>query len=323
MDFILILIVIGTISIFYVIVGAIKSRAHARLHDAVASDKYEKTLQLINEGKDVNAVSPRHDIFGGWTPLHQVKSVGIAKLLIDSGADVNGLSEHGWSPLFLKCKTYKGKRAELGVIELLINKGAKRGVSHDKDDPKTIESTLKQTGRTDLIEKLLENESEGLDRTPLHIAAGLGDTQKVINCLKRGDDVNARDKQGITPILMALLENQQEVVELLLQQDVDLNITDKDGTPPLSVAAGLGNAPIVKMMISKGSKIDHQEKDGWSPMHYACHRGHSEIAKILLENGADPGLKDVKGLTPSDYAANEGFSDIKAIVKKFAPFKLG
>lgn len=315
MDFILILIVLGAVSIFYLIIGAVKSRLYGQLHDAVASDRLDKVRQMIKDGKDVKALSPRHDIYGGWTPLHQAKSARVAELLISSGADVNALSDHGWTPLYLKCKGYKGRQTEWDVIEVLIDNGAKRGLSHDKDDPKLIESTLGKAGRADLMVKVIENESEGLNRSPLHIAAGLGDARKIKALIDQGEDINTCDKEGLTPLLMALLENRLDVVDLLLEHNIDVNIPDKDGTLPISVAAGLGKAAIVSKLIAKGSKINHQEKDGCSPLHYACHQGHEEIIKMLLAHGADANAEDHNGLTPLEYAGNH-YIMIKGLFKE-------
>lgn len=314
MDFISIPIVIAAAVVFCYVVRVITSRLNTQIHNAVASDNYEKVSQLIDEGKDVNAISPRRGTRGGWTPLHQVKSAAITNLLIDSGANVNALSENRWTPLYKKCKTFTGLDYELDVIEAFLENGAKRGISGDKDDPIVIESALMSSGKTDLLEKLIENESFGLGRTSLHIAAGLGDTLKVRRYIDKGDDVNARDIEGITPLFMALLENKVDVARILLEQDIDVNIPDKDGTIPLSAAAGVGNKFLVTAMISKGSNVNYQENDGWSPLHYACHLGHAAIVKILLENGADPTLKDMKGLTPRDYASNQGYAEIKALL---------
>lgn len=314
MDFISIPIVIGAIVVFYYIVRAITSRLPTQMHHAVANDNYKKVCQLIDDGIDVNAISPHRGPHAGWAPLHQVKSAAITNLLIDSGANVNALSEHGWTPLYSKCKTFTRLDYEFDVIEALLENGAKRGISREEDDPIIIESVLMASGNTDLMEKLLENESIGLGRTSLHIAAGLGDAQKVRRYINKGDNVNVRDAEGITPLFMALLENKVDVAKILLEQNIDINIPDKDGTVPLSAAAGVGNKSLVKAMISKGSNVNYQENDGWSPLHYASHLGHSAIVKILLDHGADPTLRDIEGLTPMDYAANQGYAEIKTLL---------
>ena len=314
MDYISALIAIGAIVIVYYMIRTITSRLSTQLHNAVANDNYEKVCQLIDDGNDVNAISPRRGPHGGWTPLHQAKSAAIANLLIDSGANVNALSEHGWTPLYSKCKTFTRLDYEFDVIEALLENGAKRGISRKEDDPIIIESALMASGKTDLMEKLIENESVGLGRTSLHIAAGLGDARKVRRYIDKGDDVNARDAEGITPLFMALLENNVDVAKILLEHDIDLNIPDKDGTLPLSAAAGVGDKFLVKTMIAKGSNVNYQEHDGWSPLHYASHLGHCAIVKILLDNGADPTLKDNPGLTPKDYATDQGYAEIKALL---------
>lgn len=308
------LIAIVIIVVCYYLFKTITSRLSNQIHYAVENNDYEKVTKLINAGKDVNAISSRKGKHGGWTPLHKAKSTAITNLLIDSGAKINALSEHGWSPLYFKCKTFTGSDDEFDVIEAFLENGAKRGISGEEDDPVVIESTLMAAGKTDLMEKLIENESIGLGRTSLHIAAGLGDTQKIKRYIDKGDDVNARDMEGITPLFMALLENQLDAAKILLEQDADVNIPDKDGTVPLSAAAGIGSKFLVKAMLSKGSNVNYQEKDGWSPLHYACHLGHSAIVKILIDYGADPTLKDIKGLTPMDYAADQGYVEIKAML---------
>jgi ankyrin repeat protein len=308
------LIIIIAIIVFHYFIRTVSSRSSSQIHNAVASDNYEKVSQLIDAGEDVNATSSRHGNRGGWTPLHQVKSTAIANLLIDSGADINGLSVHGWTPLYFKCKTFTGLDNEFDIIKTFLENGAKRGISREEDDPIIIESTLTASGKTDLMETLIENESIGLGRTSLHIAAGLGDAQKVKRYIDKGDDVNARDMEGITPLFMALLENQVAVAKLLLEQDIDVNIPDKDGTVPLSAAAGMGNKYLVRAMISKGCNVNYQENDGWSPLHYACHLGHCAIVKILLEYGADPALKDINGLTPIDCATDQGYAEIEDLL---------
>ena len=67
------------------------------LFKAVQSNNIEKVRRLIERGADVNSDE-------GWfdqSPLHQVQSLQVAKLLMNAGANVNALDYGGDTPLSL------------------------------------------------------------------------------------------------------------------------------------------------------------------------------------------------------------------------------
>jgi hypothetical protein len=150
------LIVLGMLSF---VVWAVKTLLFAGLHEAVKADKYDTVLRLLNAGRSVNALSPHHDIYGGYTPLHLVRTARVAKLLLGHGADPNALDVNGCTPLHSKSRDYVSGKVPFGVIEILIQAGAKAGISSNENDPKWVESALTKAGRLDLIEQLISNGS--------------------------------------------------------------------------------------------------------------------------------------------------------------------
>jgi hypothetical protein len=62
-----------------------------------------------------------------------------------------------------------------------------------------------------------------------HLAAYKGDKQKVSEYLANGADINEKDEEGFTPLLLAASENQHDIVELLLEHGADIEIRDDLG----------------------------------------------------------------------------------------------
>ena len=66
-------------------------------------------------------------------------------------------------------------------------------------------------------------------RTPLMLAAFRGDAAAVINFLERGQDVNARDKDGDTALMFAAFRGHGLVVALLLQYGANVYARARNG----------------------------------------------------------------------------------------------
>ena len=78
----------------------------------------EKLLNCIDI--DQKSLNPNIRDYRGATPLHRSHHLGIMKLLIDYGAEVNAGDLDGNSPLHVKSYGEKNKPSELEAIELLI-----------------------------------------------------------------------------------------------------------------------------------------------------------------------------------------------------------
>ena len=90
------------------------------IHDAAADGSIEAVKEAIAAGADVNAKDK--DVYRGGNPLHSAANQGhkeIFGLLINNGADVNGLDNGGRTPLLLAA--ISGQKT---TIEFLISNGA-------------------------------------------------------------------------------------------------------------------------------------------------------------------------------------------------------
>ena len=82
-----------------VVFGIQCSAQEPSLYQAVSNGDLALAEKLITNGQD-----PNQTIEGGWTPLHRaadLDDVPMAKLLIDSGANLNAANKTGneWTPL--------------------------------------------------------------------------------------------------------------------------------------------------------------------------------------------------------------------------------
>jgi hypothetical protein len=87
--------------------------------------------------------------------------------------------------------------------------------------------------------------------SPLQYAIFLGEVNYLEALLKFEDvDVNFFDYQGRTPLMLAVLEKNPSMVQLLAQRDIELDCTDKKGKTILNYAEKSGNEEIISLLNS-------------------------------------------------------------------------
>ncbi len=90
---------------------------------------------------------------------------------------------------------------------------------------------------------------------PLWRAAESGDTQGVQAALDSQVDVNARDAEGRTALMIATRHGQTKAVLALLAHGADPNIPDTKGFTPLRIANSAGNSSIIVALKKSGGRF--------------------------------------------------------------------
>ena len=93
-----------------------------------------------------------------------------------------------------------------------------------------------ETGFHTLVELIAKHEaSQSAKNAALGEAVSLRRLDLVELLLANGADVNAKNKQGNTPLVGAVWMDHRDVVELLLANKADVNARDNDGKTPLGL----------------------------------------------------------------------------------------
>ncbi len=141
--------------------------------------------------------------------------------------------------------------------------------------------------------------------TPLHVVAGLNHDPAVVDVLVEvGADPNARDKNEATPLHYAVWPNDNPaVISALIDRGADPNAQAQDGLTPLHIAAEHSSNPSVISALLEGKADPNiRADDGRTSLHIAAkHANNPKIVAALIDSGANPKARDKSGLTPRDY----------------------
>ncbi|KAF1973486.1 ankyrin [Bimuria novae-zelandiae CBS 107.79] len=121
---------------------------------------------------------------------------------------------------------------------------------------------------------------------------------------------DARDSDGLTPLMWAARNGHEDAVMLLLRiAEVNPNARDNEGRTPLIWAALNGHENTVKQLLLSTNRVYPNVGDdgGWTPLVWAARNGHKDTVEQLL---VDPNAKEKNGWTPLFLAVYQGFEGI-------------
>ena len=98
-------------------------------------------------------------------------------------------------------------------------------------------------------------------------AAGSGNIEALQEALKNDADVNSQPAGECTPLIIACLKNQFEVVKILIEtKRCKLEFIDSIGRSALYCACQVGNLDILKLLIENKAKTNNADNNGNSPL---------------------------------------------------------
>jgi len=125
-------------------------------------------------------------------------------------------------------------------------------------------------------------------------AVTLDKTEDVRAMLARGMDPNTVDPNGDPVLLVAARSGWEKTSAILLSGGAKVDAKNRFGDRPLMVAALNGHLAIVKLLFTRGAELN---PPGWTPLIYAATNGHIEVMRYLIEAGADVNAESPNGTT--------------------------
>jgi ankyrin repeat protein len=139
-------------------------------------------------------------------------------------------------------------------------------------------------------------------------------------CKGREGYKKAIEKKGIPYSQEAFLDNvrtgDRELVEMFLSAGMDVNAKDKDGCTALMIASEKGDLGTAELLVRKGADVNARDIGGYTVLMYVAYNGNLDIAKLLIENKADVGAKDNDGWTALMFGSLGGKTEMVKLLKK-------
>lgn len=267
---------------------------------------------LINNGADINAVNNK-----GESALYiaiENNQIEAAKALIKNGADINLEMPDGTTIL---TKAIEKKQDEL--VNLLISQGAKTKKNSAICSNELI--NLAKSNEIEISQKLIELIKNGANHNCvdkegnnlLSYAVQEKNYNLTDYLIKKGVDVNHKNKKGQTPLMFA---NDLAQTDLLIRNKATIDIKDKSGKHLLMY---LKDPIQVELIVKSGINVDTKDKTGQTLLMHSVLDNNLNLTKKLLELGADINAKDIMGKTVLMNAGfeNDRFSGNSCIIYKF------
>lgn len=114
------------------------------------------------------------------------------------------------------------------------------------------------------------------------------DVEGAENLIKKGVDVNVRDKNSRTALMVAAAKGRLSVVQMLLRYVNDVNAKDyMDNTALILASDSRDEHPLtVEALIRAGADVNANNLNGVTALMRAEQHGHTRIIKILKDRGA-------------------------------------
>jgi cytohesin len=168
-----------------------------------------------------------------------------------------------------------------------------------------------------LIELTDINARDKDGNSPLHLAYWKNKDDIFKALIEKGANVNVPGK-GNQPVLQqAAMRGDMETVKQLLEKGADVNALDDFDTSALILACSTAkpNMEIVKLLLEKGARVNHREKNKASALVNAGSHGNVELIKFLLDSGADTKIEDEDGNSAYDWAVKNKNTEAAAALK--------
>lgn len=222
----------------------------------------EGVKSFLDSGLDPNTRDPRDK--ENSTVLMVAAMVGqtkVIELLLDHRADVDARTNHGRTALM-----WGAWRGRNEAVKALLAKGADINAVDDAgvsalflsigaNQPAVVKTLVANGARTDITPE----SSRSLWGFALHSKCN-----ECIEALLDGrTDVNAKDRFGRTPLMLAVDAGRLDAMKILLAKGADVHVQDFDYHSALTRARKRKDPAIIQLLLDYGAGLPDTNKRSW------------------------------------------------------------
>ncbi len=147
-------------------------------------------------------------------------------------------------------------------------------------------------------------------------AAEKRDLASARELIAQGADVNAKDEDGATPLIIVARNNDTEFAAVLIAKNAAVDANDDYGVNALMETAYEGGTSIARMLLSNGADVGARDFFGETALMKAAFSGNIEMAELLIANGAKVNIRNHDGGTALKTAFSLGHIELAAVLRK-------
>lgn len=273
---------------------------------------------LITDGVDVNCLDHLDN-----TPLHNVQTVAVCELLINSNANLNLKNKNGQTPTHVALTMGNLEIAALQLKQPSLDLFA---LSNNGKSYLTILSSLTDC-YFEKIKPSLDGRKEEFDRL-VELYCNETDDDGVSNLFHSTNNKHLLQLLVAQPSIQVNVPNSKyndlmlhtvggdvKLAKFFVENGLDVNKVDVHlRTPLLEAITGNQNLDVVKFLIAAGANVNFVGWRGTTPLHVACIYFNLDVIRILLEAGADFNVGDSDGKIPFHHLPMEYREIIQKII---------